>query len=185
MCTISKTSLCLIDIHQTVFQRHASSTLDKNTGSTWSLTFLSVSSSVSLCSFWGSNSVFEARSQQKTWCLVFTFSCTSFFFSLMLMRCDSVFQRGPSLCRSVSRTVCCYNLHEAFVYIPNPKNRASLWQHCCRLTCDMPAHFLSGCLTPSLNLFPSISLWLPVALHLTSHSHLSASSWSDLSFLFL
>lgn len=116
---------------------------------------------------------------------VLTFSCTSFFFSLVLMRCDSVFQGGPSLCRSALRTVCCCDLFPRGLCVhSNPKNRASLWQHCCRLTCDTPAHFLSECLTPSLNLFPSIYLCLPVTLHLASHSHLGASSWSDLSFLF-
>lgn len=46
-------------------QSHASSILDKHTGSSWSLTFLSCSSSLSLYEFWGSHSVFEARSQQK------------------------------------------------------------------------------------------------------------------------
>lgn len=39
----------------------------------------------------------------------FTFSCTLFLFSLVLVMCDCMFQRGLSLCRSVLRTVCCYD----------------------------------------------------------------------------
>lgn len=84
---------------------------------------------------------------------VLTFSCTFFLFSLVLMLCDSMFQRGPSLCRSVLRTVCCYGLFPRGLCVhSSPKNRASLWQHHCRLTCDMLERFLGICLTPSLNL---------------------------------
>lgn len=118
---------------------------------------------------------------------VLTFSCTLFLFSLVLMLCDCMFRRGLSLCRSVLRTVCCYGLFPRGLCVhSSPKNRGSLWQHRCRLTCDMLERFLLSAnvwLPRLISFFPSLPLFLSFPLPLISYSNFSAPSWSDFSFL--
>lgn len=186
MCTISKTSLCLINMCiQLYFKDMPAAHWTKILAAHEALHFLAfpllspvVSGGPTLYSKQGLSRKSNILSSHFP---VLPSSFPSCWWGVTL--CSKGGRLFVGACRVLFVVMIAF--HEAFVYIPNPKNRASLWQHRCRLTCDMPAHFLSECLTPSLNLFPSISLWLPVTFLLTSHFHLSTSSWSDLSFPFL
>lgn len=105
-----------------------------------------------ICDVLGSRSVFEARSQQKIWCLHMFLYCVPLF-----SRVDVVWLCAPEEGRLFVGACCVWfvvmiPLHEAFVYIPPPKNRGSLWQHRRRLTCDMLERFRSERVTPSPNL---------------------------------
>lgn len=101
----------------------------------------------------------EARSQQKIWCL------HMFLYSVPLFsRVDVVWLCAPEEGRLFVGACCVWFVvmiphHEAFVYIPPPKNRGSLWQHHRRLTCDMLERFRSERVTPSPNLLSLPSLF--------------------------
>lgn len=177
---VYKTILHLVNILIYIKTMHASSVLDKITGSSWSLTFKSRSSFSLLIYFWGVPLCIRSKGVSKK-PDVFTFSCSLFLFSLLLMECDCMFQRGPSLCRSLLHTVCCCPHHEAFVYIPPSKNRAPLWQHRLKLTCDMPERLLGRCVASYL-LYP---LFLSISSTLFSRFLLVWSLLSFLQFTFL
>lgn len=118
---------------------------------------------------------------------VLTFSCTLFLFSLVLMLCDCMFQRGLSLCKSVLRTVCCYGLfHEASVYIPPLKIEAVFGNTAAdsHVTCRsaFSVNVWLPCLISFLCFFSSYSFFSIFPEYHILISVLSPSPRSDLSF---
>lgn len=90
---------------------------------------------------------------------VLSFSCLSCWCGVTI--CS---KGGPSLCRSVLRTVCCYGLLPRGLCVHSfPKNRACLWQHhhhhAHMWHVRAPSQYLSDFIT-SMSVFPSISSFL-------------------------